>query len=64
MFLQIVSKKNLCIYMASKVPYERKEKRFKTKSLPEAVAIISSYIIEGARDGKVLHNLWLMLQKS
>jgi urease subunit gamma/beta len=46
----------LLIYMASKLAYERKERGLKL-NYPEAVAIISSYIIEGARDGKSVAQL-------
>lgn len=46
----------LMIYTASKLALERKEKGLKL-NYPEAVAIISSFILEGAREGKSVAQL-------
>ena len=51
MFLTNREQEKLLIYTASKLALERKNRGLKL-NYPEAVAIISSYIIEGARDGK------------
>ena len=56
MFFTNREQEKLLIYMASKLAYERKERGLKL-NYPEAVAIISSYIIEGARDGKSVAQL-------
>lgn len=44
------------IYTASKLAFERKNRGLKL-NYPEAVAIISSFILEGARDGKSVSEL-------
>ncbi|MCG3693498.1 urease subunit beta [Aliarcobacter butzleri] len=56
MFLTNREQEKLLIYTASKLALERKERGLKL-NYPEAVAIISSYIIEGARDGKSVAQL-------
>ena len=56
MFFTNREQEKLLIYMASKLAIERKERGLKL-NYPEAVAIISSYIIEGARDGKSVAQL-------
>jgi len=56
MFLTNREQEKLLIYTASKLAMERKERGLKL-NYPEAVAIISSYIIEGARDGKSVAQL-------
>ena len=56
MFLTNKEQEKLLIYTASKLALERKERGLKL-NYPEAVAIISSYIIEGARDGKSVAQL-------
>ena len=51
MFLTNRESEKLMIYTAAKLAMERKDRGVKL-NYPEAVAILSSYIIEGARDGK------------
>jgi urease subunit gamma/beta len=51
MFLTDREKERLLIYTAAKLARERRDRGLKL-NYPEAVAIISSFIIEGARDGK------------
>ena len=56
MFLTNREQEKLMIYTASKLALQRKQRGLKL-NYPEAVAIISSYIIEGARDGKSVAQL-------
>lgn len=56
MFLTNREQEKLLIYTASELALERKNRGLKL-NYPEAVAIISSYIIEGARDGKSVAQL-------
>ena len=56
MFLTNREQEKLLIYTASKLALERKERGLKL-NYPEAVSILSSYIIEGARDGKSVAQL-------
>ena len=56
MFLTNRESEKLQIYTAAKLALERKDRGLKL-NYPEAVAIISSYIIEGARDGKSVAQL-------
>lgn len=56
MFLTNREQEKLMIYTASKLALERKARGLKL-NYPEAVAIISSFIIEGARDGKSVSEL-------
>ncbi|PLY09155.1 MAG: Urease subunit alpha [Arcobacter sp.] len=56
MFLTNREQERLMIYTASKLALERKEKGLKL-NYPEAVAILSSYILEGAREGKTVAQL-------
>ncbi|GHV06571.1 urease subunit gamma/beta [Campylobacterota bacterium] len=51
MFLTNREQEKLLIYTAAKLAQERRARGLKL-NYPEAVAIISSFIIEGARDGK------------
>ena len=44
------------IYTAGKLALERKERGLKL-NLPEATAIMTSYLLEGARDGKSVAHL-------
>lgn len=44
------------IYLASKLAWERRERGLKL-NLPEATAVISSALYEGARDGKSVADL-------
>lgn len=56
MFLTNREQEKLMIYTASKLALERKNRGLKL-NYPEAVAIISSFILEGARDGKSVADL-------
>lgn len=56
MFLTPREQEKLMIYTAAKLAWERKARGLKL-NYPEAVAIISSYILEGARDGKTVSEL-------
>tara|TARA_R110002033_G_scaffold137842_1_gene176935 strand:+ start:17527 stop:18207 length:681 start_codon:yes stop_codon:yes gene_type:complete len=56
MFLTNREQERLMIYTASKLALERKEKGLKL-NYPEAVAILSSYILECAREGKTVAQL-------
>lgn len=56
MFLTNREQEKLMIYTASKLAWERKNRGLKL-NYPEAVAILSSFIIEGARDGKSVSSL-------
>ena len=50
MFLTNREQEKLMIYTAAKLALERKERGLKL-NYPEAIAVISSFILEGARDG-------------
>jgi len=56
MFLTNREQEKLMIYTASKLALERKDRGLKL-NYPEAVSIISSFILEGARDGKSVSDL-------
>ncbi|PLY09774.1 MAG: Urease subunit alpha [Arcobacter sp.] len=62
MFLTNREQEKLMIYTASKLALERKEKGLKL-NYPEAVAIISSFILEGAREGKSVAQLMVSATK-
>lgn len=56
MFLSLYEQERLMIYTAGKLALERKDRGLKL-NLPEATAIITSYLLEGARDGKSVADL-------
>jgi len=56
MFLTNREQEKLMIYTAAKLAQERKERGLQL-NYPESVAIISSFILEGARDGKSVAQL-------
>ena len=56
MFLSLYEQERLMIYTAGKLALERKDRGLKL-NLPEATAIITSYLMEGARDGKSVADL-------
>ena len=56
MFLTNREQEKLMIHLASKLAWERKEKGLQL-NFPEANAIISSFILEGAREGKSVADL-------
>lgn len=62
MFLTNREQEKLMIYTASKLALERKKKGLKL-NFPEANAIISSFILEGAREGKSVAQLMVEATK-
>ena len=56
MFLTNREQEKLMIYTAAKLALERKDRGLKL-NYPESVAVISSFILEGARDGKTVAQL-------
>lgn len=56
MHLNPVEREKLQIFLASELALKRKERGLKL-NYPEAVAVISSFIMEGARDGKSVSEL-------
>ncbi len=56
MHLNPVEREKLQIFLASELALKRKARGLKL-NYPEAVAIISSFIMEGARDGKTVAQL-------
>jgi len=62
MLLTNREQEKLMIYTASKLAHERKSRGLKL-NFPEATAIISSYILEGARDGKSVAQLMVEATK-
>ncbi|AEH45009.1 urease, gamma subunit [Thermodesulfatator indicus DSM 15286] len=46
----------LLIYVAAKLAWERKEKGLKL-NYPEAIAVITAHIMEGAREGKTIEEI-------
>jgi urease subunit gamma/beta len=62
MFLTNREQEKLMIYTAGKLALERRDRGLKL-NYPEAVAIISSFILEGARDGKSVAELMVEATK-
>ena len=62
MFLTNREQEKLMIYTASKLALERKERGLKL-NYPEAVSVISSFILEGARDGNSVAELMVSATK-
>jgi urease subunit gamma/beta len=62
MFLTTREQEKLMIYTASKLAHERKNRGIKL-NYPEAVAIISNFILEGARSGKSVAELMVEATK-
>jgi urease subunit gamma len=56
LFLSLYEQERLMIYTAGKLALERKDRGLKL-NLPEATAILTSYLLEGARDGKSVADL-------
>lgn len=56
MFINTHEQERLMIYTASKLAWERRHRGLKL-NLPEATAIISSALYEGARDGRSVADL-------
>lgn len=62
MFLTQTEQEKLMIYTAASLAKERKSRGLKL-NYPEAVAIISSFILEGARDGRSVAELMVSATK-
>ena len=62
MFLTQTEQEKLMIYTAASLAKERKQRGLKL-NYPEAVAIISSFILEGARDGRSVAELMVSATK-
>lgn len=56
MFLSMHEQERLMIYTAGKLALERKERGLKL-NLPEATALITAYLLEGARNGETVADL-------
>lgn len=56
MKLSPVEQEKLMIFMAAQLAKQRKEKGLKL-NYPEAVAVITSFVMEGAREGKSVADL-------
>lgn len=56
MLLTLHERERLMIYTAAKLAQERRERGLKL-NLPEATAIITSFLLEGARDGRTVADL-------
>lgn len=56
MQLTLHERERLMIYTAAKVAAERKDRGLKL-NLPEATAFITSFLLEGARDGRMVNEL-------
>ena len=56
MLLTLHERERLMIYTAAKLAQERRERGLKL-NLPEATAIITSFLLEGARNGRTVADL-------
>lgn len=56
MLLTLHERERLMIYTAAKLAQERRERGLKL-NLPEATALITSFLLEGARDGRTVTDL-------
>lgn len=56
MLLTLHERERLLIYTAAKLAEERKGRGLKL-NLPEATALITSFLLEGARDGRTVADL-------
>ncbi|SDB86306.1 urease subunit gamma [Sanguibacter gelidistatuariae] len=56
MFLSLYEQERLMVYTAAKLALERKARGLKL-NLPEATAIITAFLLEGARDGERVADL-------
>jgi urease subunit gamma len=56
MLLTVHERERLMIYTASKLAAERRDRGLKL-NLPEATALITSFLLEGARDGRTVTEL-------
>lgn len=56
MLLSMHEQERLMVYTAGKLALERKERGLKL-NFPEATALLTSYLLEGARDGETVTDL-------
>jgi urease subunit gamma len=56
MLLSLHERERLMIYTAAKLAAERRERGLKL-NLPEATALLTSFLLEGARDGRAVEDL-------
>ena len=56
MFISMHEQERLMVYTAGKLALERKERGLKL-NLPEATPLLTSFLLEGARDGKSVAEL-------
>ncbi len=56
MQLTLYERERLLIYLAAKLAAERRDRGLKL-NLPEATALITSFMLEGARDGRSVTDL-------
>ncbi|WCR10893.1 urease subunit gamma [Paracoccus stylophorae] len=56
MLLSIHEQERLMVYTAGKLALERKQRGLKL-NLPEATALLTSYLLEGERDGRTVTDL-------
>jgi urease subunit gamma len=56
MFLSVYEQERLMIYTAGKLALERKARGLKL-NFPEATAVITGFLLEGARDGDTVADL-------
>lgn len=56
MLLSLHERERLMIYTAAKLAAERKDRGLKL-NLPEATALLTSFLLEGARDGRSVEDL-------
>lgn len=56
MFLSMHEQERLMVYAAGKLALERKDRGLKL-NLPEATALLTSFLLEGARDGQTVVDL-------
>ena len=56
MFLSVYEQERLMIYLAGKLALERKQRGLKL-NLPEATAVVTSFLLEGAREGRSVSDL-------
>lgn len=56
MLLTLHERERLMIYTAAKLASERRERGLRL-NLPEATAVITSFLLEGARDGRTVSEL-------
>ena len=56
MFLSMQEQERLMVYTAGKLAIERKARGLKL-NLPEATALLTAFVLEGARDGETVTDL-------